>query len=81
MNYYRNIPFNKIEKQPVLNDSHPHGLFLFGSDDKYIVRDSVQMTAAVVPNLTTKLVENVGHFIHQEIPNETNEIMRSFLKE
>lgn len=80
LNYYRSIPFNKMEKIPILNDSHPPGLFIFGADDAYLVSDSVQMTAAVVPNLTTKLVRNIGHFIQQEIPNEVNEMMRRFLK-
>lgn len=55
-------------------------LFIKGGRSKYISEASEEEMKALFPHYVIKTVEKSGHWVHAEAPNETIEIIRSFIK-
>lgn len=82
MNYYRNLYRNRdwFKTKPMTPDTAPPGLFIFGQNDIYISPEIVDITMEMVPNLTPKILPNLGHFGNQENPELFNQTVREFLQ-
>lgn len=82
INYYRaNIwqPPQKRNSKRATDDTLPHGLLIFGENDKYLHPDFVKLSKESVCNLQTEIISNGNHFVQQDEPAAVNKAMRSFL--
>ncbi len=56
-------------------------LLLFGEEDVALTLETVRGTEEVVRNLTLRTLPRVSHWIQQDLPDETNAMIRAFLGE
>lgn len=79
INYYRNLPFNKISEKN--NESlEVYTVLITGSNDKMLSLESVVKSSDYCEKVRVKIVDGAGHFPHQEKPEELNEILLKFLR-
>ena len=81
INYYRaNMKF--LNPDPSLERplKFSRGLFLLGEKDYYISKDAASMMQKNFENLDFKVIEGANHFAQQNKPEETNRLIREFLR-
>lgn len=82
VNYYR---ANAKILYPDLRVKRPEkfatGLLLLGELDIYIHRRCAKMMMKRYDNMQFKVIKNANHFAQQHQPEETNRIIREFLKQ
>ncbi|XP_037042909.1 epoxide hydrolase 4-like [Bradysia coprophila] len=88
LNYYRaNISPNNGQMnfvQEVGGDADDgldgtDGMFILGGKDPYVSQDSLNATTKQYPKMCVKGIPNAGHFLHQDEPEITNNLIRDFL--
>lgn len=80
INYYRrNLDLSDEHQSPKINDYSP-GLFILGENDLYISKSSGSHLQRQFQNLRFETVVGANHFVQQDAPEKTNELMREFLK-
>lgn len=83
LNYYRaniSVKNGKLDF-PEINDGLDgnSGMFILGGKDPYISQLSLNATAKQYPKMRVKVIPNAGHFLHQDEPTITNNLIRDFL--
>jgi pimeloyl-ACP methyl ester carboxylesterase len=63
-----------------LSNMHVQSLVIHGDSDRAVTVDSAKITAEYLPNADLKIIENVGHMMNMELPEEVNESIFQFLK-
>ncbi|KAK9879229.1 hypothetical protein WA026_004079 [Henosepilachna vigintioctopunctata] len=79
LNYYRNLPFNKISE----NQDEPmevRTILITGSKDDMVSLESVVKSTDYCDRARVKIIDNAGHFPHQEKPEEFNTILMKCLR-
>lgn len=76
LNYYRNFPFYKIAAGETIRCPC---LIVIGSQDNFCRLDSVVKSTEYCDNYVVKIIENAGHWPHQEMPGEFNRVILKFL--
>ncbi|XP_045482984.1 epoxide hydrolase 4-like [Harmonia axyridis] len=79
INYYRNLPFNKISEDN--NESlEVYTVLITGSNDKMLGLEAVVKSSDYCEKVRVKIVDGAGHFPHQEKPEAFNEVLLKFLR-
>lgn len=55
------------------------GMFVLGEHEKYISLKSLQLAAKQYPKMRVETVPNANHFLHQDNPKGTNELLWNFI--
>lgn len=76
INYYRNLPFYRIKDDKKIEVPI---MLISGNKDPLVKLESVVKSTDYVTKFFMKIVENSGHFPHQERPNDVNKFLLSFL--
>ncbi|XP_031638878.1 epoxide hydrolase 3-like [Contarinia nasturtii] len=76
LNYYRNLPFYKVNAGETVRCPC---LIVIGSEDNFCRLDSVVRSTEYCDNYIVKIIENAGHWPHQEKPSEFNRVVLKFL--
>ncbi|XP_075226294.1 epoxide hydrolase 4-like isoform X2 [Lycorma delicatula] len=78
INYYRNLPFWRVN----VGDSEPSVripcLLIVGNHDSGVKLESIVKSTEYLEKFAVKVVEGVGHFPHQECPNDVNKALINF---
>lgn len=77
INYYRNLPFNKVSEFSEINVST---ILITGNKDKFVNLESVVKSTDYCEKFYMKIIEGAGHFPHQENPEMFNRIMLKYLQ-
>lgn len=77
INYYRNLPFNKISDEEPLP---VHTVLITGGKDSLISLEGVVKSTEYCDKTHVKLVEGAGHFPHQENPQVFNSVLLKYLR-
>lgn len=78
LNYYRNLPFKRIkEKSPQTKVST---LLITGGCDKFVQLEGVVKSTDYCEKSSVKIIDDTGHFPHQEDPENFNRILLKYLK-
>jgi soluble epoxide hydrolase/lipid-phosphate phosphatase len=82
LNYYRNIDRNwettaYLEGRQVTMPT----LMICAENDPILIPQSAQRMPEYIPDLTTHLIKNCGHWTQQEQPDEVNRLILEFLKD
>lgn len=78
MNYYRNLPFFRINEE--CNQISVPMTLITGNKDQYVNLESVVRSTDFCEKFQVKIIENAGHFPHQENAEAFNEIILKYLK-
>ena len=54
-------------------------LVIWGMSDPYLLTGNLSGLQKFVPNLTVKLLPDVGHWVNHAKPKEVNSLIREFL--
>ena len=76
LNYYRNFMFYRIKSGEILDCPT---LVITGNDDKFYKLDSVVRSTDYCENFSIKVIENAGHWPHQDAAEEFNTSVLKFL--
>jgi epoxide hydrolase 4 len=80
INYYRanllQASFLKQDWQPLKVPT----LLIWGEQDVALGRELTEGTEVYVPDLTIRYIPDAGHWVHQEQPILTNQLIREFLR-
>lgn len=78
INYYRaNMSFLSPKPLEKVSDC-PKGLYVLGDLDTAISKDTIESMSKIYDNFTTKTI-NGKHILQQDKPQETNQLIRTFL--
>lgn len=83
INYYRAnfsgglSPRKPLSDQETLDGSD--GMYVLGEGEKYISLDSLALTAKQYPKIRVETVPKATHFLQQDAPKATNDLIRNFL--
>ncbi|KAK9502244.1 hypothetical protein O3M35_011050 [Rhynocoris fuscipes] len=76
INYFRTFPhwrLNTSEKYQVSS------LLIVGNKDKSVLIESIVQSTDYVEKFSLKVINNAGHFPHQEQPEEVNKVLLNYL--
>lgn len=77
INYYRaNSSFLSEPKKQ--SDDGSDGMFILGQKDAYISHANIILMAKQYPKLRVEVIPGANHFVHQDAPEVTNELLRDF---
>lgn len=80
INYYRrNLTLFGERRSPKITKYAP-GLFILGENDHYISKSSGHHMQHQFQNLRFEAVRDANHFVQQNAPENTNALIREFLK-
>jgi len=88
INYFRNLPFNRIESRVGNNSSTIYKeenmlqlpcLLITGSKDECVQMESFIKSTEFLKTSTLRIIDNATHFPHQEQPQVVNDLLISFL--
>lgn len=82
INYYRSNFSIRGTSTPSVDDSHldgSNGMFVLGEFEKYISKHSLTAMAETYPKLRVEVVPGASHFLQQDTPKETNDLLWDFL--
>lgn len=82
LNYYRaNLRFFRPPERPIpVAAQQAPGLFALGENDLYISMATGSQMQKKYKKLQFEIVKGANHFLHQDAANETNKLIRNFLK-
>lgn len=81
INYYRkNLQFFGGDKAPSKIAKFAPGLYILGEHDLYIAPESGPMLQKYYENLRFETIAGANHFVQQDAPEQTNKLIREFLK-
>ncbi|BES92914.1 ABC1 family [Nesidiocoris tenuis] len=76
INYFRIWPFWRLK---VVQNYSANSLFVVGNKDSNTIMESIIKSTDYVDKFAVKLIENAGHYPHQEKPDEFNQLLINFL--
>lgn len=85
LNYYRaniSLKKGKLAISEIDDDDDidgNNGMFILGGKDPYVSQLSLNATAKEYPEMRVMVIPNAGHFLHQDEPEITNNLIRDFL--
>lgn len=77
INYYRNLPFCRINERNEQNTVHT--LLVIGNKDPAIQMEGIIKSTDYCEKFLVKIVDGTGHFPHQQNPELCNTILMKFL--
>lgn len=78
LNYFRSLPFHRIEKDDI--QITVPTLLITGNKDHYVNLESIVKSTDYCTKFFVKIIENTGHYPHQEDPENFNKVLIKFLK-
>lgn len=78
LNYYRNLPFYRLEDSN-LRETEVRCLLVTGKLDDSVPLESVVKSTEFIQKYYLKIIENAGHYPHQENPAMVNKALLEFL--
>ncbi len=78
MNYFRNLPFYRLEGKD-LRQIDVRCLLISGKCDDAISLESVVRSTEYIQKYCLKVIEDAGHYPHQENPEKINRALLEFL--
>ncbi|RZF34868.1 hypothetical protein LSTR_LSTR012865 [Laodelphax striatellus] len=79
INYYRNLPFWRVNVAEGSANLRVPVLMMVGNRDSSVHLESVVKSTDFVDKFSLKVIDGAGHFPHQENPKDVNKILFSFL--
>lgn len=79
INYYRNAMSGDLPKGRFATTIKAPTLIVWGTEDKYLIRETLKGTEKYVENLTIKYVDGASHFVQMDEPEAVNKYIREFL--
>uniref|UniRef100_A0A2S2QFP3 Epoxide hydrolase 4 n=1 Tax=Sipha flava TaxID=143950 RepID=A0A2S2QFP3_9HEMI len=89
INYFRNLPFYRIEPRCGNDSSNPYRaeedmlqvpcLLITGNKDESVQLESFVKSTEFLKTSTLRIIDNAMHFPHQEQPQVVNDLLISFL--
>lgn len=86
LNYYRaniSLKNGKMDLSEIDDDNDAldgnNGMFILGGKDPYMSQLSLNATAEAYPKMRVEAIPTAGHFLHQDEPKITNQLIRDFL--
>ncbi|KAL5233260.1 hypothetical protein ACI65C_000670 [Semiaphis heraclei] len=86
INYFRNLPFYRIEPRSNNDSSNKEEgmlqvpcLLITGSKDVSVQMESFIKSTEFLKTSTVRIIDNASHFPHQEQPNVVNDLLTSYL--
>lgn len=77
INYYRNLPFCKINEH--LDQIEIPVILISGGKDQYVPLEGIIKSTEFCEKFRLKVVEDTGHFPHQENPEVFNRVLLKYL--
>lgn len=77
INYFRNLPFNKIYDNS--DQINVRTLLITGNQDDFVKLEGIVKSTDFCEKFVMKIVEGAGHFPHQENPELFNRLLLNFL--
>ncbi|XP_047104265.1 epoxide hydrolase 4-like isoform X1 [Schistocerca piceifrons] len=77
INYFRNLPFQRIS--PVCEPVKAPCMFITGNRDPCLTLESIVTSTEFTEKFLVKIVNEAGHYPHQEKPEVVNKMIISFL--
>lgn len=78
LNYFRNLPFYRLDSSN-LRQIDVRCLLITGNSDDMITLESVVKTTEYIQKYYIKVIDGTGHYPHQEDPQKVNEALLDFL--
>ncbi|XP_065214963.1 epoxide hydrolase 3-like isoform X2 [Planococcus citri] len=78
INYFRNLPFYRLEGES-LREIDVRCLLITGKVDESVPLESVVKSTEFIQKYYLKVIENAGHYPHQENPEKVNKALLEFL--
>lgn len=78
LNYFRNLPFHRIDMKDT--QITVPTLIITGNRDRIVNLEGIVKSTDYCKKFLVKIVENTGHYPHQEDPENFNKILIKFLK-
>lgn len=80
INLYRNIDQNYEIMKKAEVTVHAPSLWVGGADDMFLPPEGADSMEKIVPNLEKQIIENCGHWVTWEQPEQLNNILVDWLK-
>ncbi|GJQ68848.1 hypothetical protein Trydic_g6048 [Trypoxylus dichotomus] len=78
LNYFRILPFHRMEGSDI--ECEVPTLLVTGNKDHYINLESIVKSTDYCKKFFVKIIENTGHYPHEEDPENFNKVLIKFLK-
>ena len=78
MNYYRNLPFYRLEDANLREIDVPC-LLITGELDDSVTLESIVKSTEFIQRYTLKVIDDAAHYPHQENPEMVNKALLEFL--
>lgn len=78
LNYYRNLPFYRLEGENLLRID-VRCLLINGKTDESVPLETIVKSTEYVEKYYLKIIEDAGHYPHQENPEMVNKALVEFL--
>lgn len=78
INYYRSLPFYRLEDE-TLRESEVRCLLITGKLDDSVPLENVIKSTEFVQKYYLKVIDDAGHYPHQENPEVVNKVLLEFL--
>lgn len=82
INYYRSNFSLRGAPEPSTTDAHldgSNGMFVLGEFERYMSKKSLSEMAEKYPKIRVEVVPGASHFLQQDAPKATNDLLRDFL--
>lgn len=79
INYYRNLPFWRINISDTEVSVRVPCLMIVGNQDTSVKLESIVKSTEYLEKFSVKIIEGAKHFPHQERPKDVNKALISFL--
>lgn len=81
INYYRANFSGGMDTKDKVKDTldGSDGMFVLGENEEYISLKSLKMAAKRYPKLRVETIPNANHFLQQDHPKDTNELLWNFI--
>ncbi|KAI4458228.1 epoxide hydrolase [Holotrichia oblita] len=77
LNYFRTLPFHRIQGKEQIEVPT---LLVTGNKDNFVNLEGIVMSTDYCKKFFVKIIENTGHYPHQEDPENFNKVLIKFLK-
>lgn len=78
LNYFRNLPFYRLDEQN-LRELDVRCLLITGKSDESILLESLVRSTEYIRTYFLKVIDDAGHYPHQEKPEMVNTALLEFL--
>lgn len=78
INYYRNLPFIRLNTD-TCDQISTKTLLIIGNMDPIVTIESIVQSAEYIKNFNVKMISGAQHFPHQQKPDIVNEAIKLFM--